>query len=129
MREERRKVNAPTARSLFVIDPWKKIRLTMTYPVECGRNAKEVLRVVHALKQGDEEGEETKKKKGEDVIDPSFFLEPPFSHWVYVAWDTFLFVAWNLHFKWKLERSRDEGEERDREHAERLKRIYAGPRH
>jgi peroxiredoxin (alkyl hydroperoxide reductase subunit C) len=42
-----------SVRSVFVIDPAKKIRLTMTYPKSTGRNFDEVLRVVDALQEGD----------------------------------------------------------------------------
>ena len=38
-----------TVRSLFVIDPNKKIRLTITYPMSTGRNFDEVLRVLDSM--------------------------------------------------------------------------------
>ena len=40
-------------RSVFIIDPDKKIRLTMTYPMGVGRNFDEILRVIDALQTGD----------------------------------------------------------------------------
>ena len=40
-------------RSVFIIDPDKKIRLTMTYPMSCGRNFDEILRVIDALQTSD----------------------------------------------------------------------------
>lgn len=40
-------------RAVFIIDPQKKIRLTMTYPMSVGRNFDEILRVVDALQLGD----------------------------------------------------------------------------
>lgn len=40
-------------RSVFIIDPDKKIRLTMTYPMSCGRNFDEILRVIDALQLSD----------------------------------------------------------------------------
>ncbi|RYM10477.1 peroxiredoxin [Sphingobium cupriresistens] len=40
-------------RSVFIIDPAKKIRLTMTYPMSVGRNFDEILRVIDALQLGD----------------------------------------------------------------------------
>lgn len=42
-----------TIRSVFIIDPSKKIRLIITYPASVGRNSAEVLRVVDALQAGD----------------------------------------------------------------------------
>lgn len=41
-------------RSVFIIDPDKKIRLTMTYPMSVGRNFDEILRVIDALQTGDD---------------------------------------------------------------------------
>jgi alkyl hydroperoxide reductase subunit AhpC len=38
-----------TVRSLFVIDPKKKVRLTITYPASTGRNFDEVLRVLDSI--------------------------------------------------------------------------------
>ena len=38
-----------TVRSVFVIDPNKKIRLTLTYPASAGRNFDEILRVIDSL--------------------------------------------------------------------------------
>jgi alkyl hydroperoxide reductase subunit AhpC len=43
-----------TVRSVFIIDPDKKIRLTMTYPPAIGRNFDEILRVIDALQVSDE---------------------------------------------------------------------------
>ena len=40
-------------RSVFIIDPNNKIRLTMTYPMNVGRNFDEILRVIDALQIGD----------------------------------------------------------------------------
>ena len=40
-------------RSVFIIDPTKKIRLTMTYPMSVGRNFTEILRVIDALQLSD----------------------------------------------------------------------------
>lgn len=40
-------------RSVFIIDPKKKIRLTMTYPMSVGRNFDEILRVIDALQASD----------------------------------------------------------------------------
>ena len=41
--------NTLTVRSVFVIDPAKKVRLTLTYPAATGRNFDEILRVVDSL--------------------------------------------------------------------------------
>ncbi len=43
-----------TVRSVFIIDPSNKIRLTMTYPMNVGRNFDEILRVIDALQIADE---------------------------------------------------------------------------
>ncbi|KKK14347.1 hypothetical protein P175DRAFT_0489252 [Aspergillus ochraceoroseus IBT 24754] len=47
---------ALTIRSVFIIDPSKKIRLIMSYPASTGRNTAEVLRVVDALQTTDKHG-------------------------------------------------------------------------
>ncbi|KAI0017460.1 mitochondrial peroxiredoxin PRX1 [Xylariomycetidae sp. FL0641] len=61
-----------TIRSVFVIDPRRKIRLTMMYPASTGRNTAEVLRVIDSLQTGDEKGVTTPIdwQVGEDVIVP-----------------------------------------------------------
>ena len=38
-----------TVRSVFIIDPNKRIRLTITYPVSTGRNFAEILRVIDSI--------------------------------------------------------------------------------
>jgi peroxiredoxin (alkyl hydroperoxide reductase subunit C) len=40
-------------RSVFIIDPELKIRLTMTYPMTVGRSFDEILRVIDALQLTD----------------------------------------------------------------------------
>lgn len=40
-------------RTVFIIDPDKKIRLTMTYPMSVGRNFAEILRALDAVQQTD----------------------------------------------------------------------------
>ncbi|KAK4626129.1 Peroxiredoxin PRX1, mitochondrial [Fulvia fulva] len=61
-----------TIRSVFVIDPSKKIRLTMMYPASTGRNTSEVLRVIDSLQTGDKKGVTTPIdwQVGDDVIIP-----------------------------------------------------------
>ena len=43
-------------RSVFIIDPDKKLRLSVTYPMSVGRNFDEILRVIEALQTGDAKG-------------------------------------------------------------------------
>ncbi|KAF7188021.1 Peroxiredoxin PRX1, mitochondrial [Pseudocercospora fuligena] len=67
-----------TIRSVFVIDPSKKIRLTMMYPASTGRNTSEVLRVIDSLQTGDKKGVTTPIdwQVGEDVIVPPSVSTP-----------------------------------------------------
>lgn len=59
-----------TVRSVFVIDPNKKLRLTITYPPSTGRNFDEILRVIDSLQLTDNYGVATPVnwKEGEDVV-------------------------------------------------------------
>jgi alkyl hydroperoxide reductase subunit AhpC len=59
-----------TVRSVFVIDPQKKVRLTLTYPASTGRNFDELLRVIDSLQLTDRHKVATPGnwKQGEDVI-------------------------------------------------------------
>lgn len=59
-------------RSVFIIDPSKKIRLTMTYPMSVGRNFDEILRVIDALQTSDKHRIATPADwmPGKDVIIP-----------------------------------------------------------
>lgn len=62
-------VNA-TVRSLFIIDPDKKIRLIITYPASTGRNFQEILRVIDSLQLTTYHSVATPAdwKDGEDVV-------------------------------------------------------------
>src|SRR5271169_3084874 len=59
-----------TVRSVFVIDPKKKVRLMITYPQSTGRNFDEILRVIDSLQLTDNHSVATPVnwKPGEDVI-------------------------------------------------------------
>lgn len=59
-----------TVRSLFIIGPDKKIKLTLTYPASTGRNFVEVLRVLDSLQLTANYSVATPAdwKEGEDVI-------------------------------------------------------------
>lgn len=61
-----------TVRSLFVIDPKKKVRLMIVYPLSTGRNFDEVLRVIDALQLTDGYSVATPGnwRDGDDVIIP-----------------------------------------------------------
>jgi thioredoxin-dependent peroxiredoxin len=59
-----------TVRSVFVVGPDKKIKLTITYPQSTGRNFQEILRVVDSLQLTAKHKVSTPAdwKQGEDVI-------------------------------------------------------------
>ncbi|MDJ0576634.1 MAG: peroxiredoxin [Xenococcaceae cyanobacterium MO_234.B1] len=59
-----------TVRTVFVIDPQKKLRLTITYPPSTGRNFKEILRVIDSLQLTDNYSVATPVDwvDGEDVV-------------------------------------------------------------
>jgi len=59
-------------RAVFFIDPAKKIRLVMYYPLNVGRNMNEILRVLEALQTSDKFGVAMPLdwKKGDKVIIP-----------------------------------------------------------
>ena len=67
-----------TVRTLFVIDPNKKVRLSITYPMSTGRNFDEVLRVIDALQLTDAYTVATPGnwKDGDDVIIPLTVQDP-----------------------------------------------------
>lgn len=59
-----------TVRSVFIIDPKKKIRLTITYPASTGRNFEEILRILDSLQLTDSHSVATPVdwKQGQDVV-------------------------------------------------------------
>ncbi len=59
-----------TVRSVFIIDPNKKVRLTLTYPAPTGRNFNEILRVLDALQLTDTHSVATPAnwKQGDDCV-------------------------------------------------------------
>ena len=59
-----------TVRSVFIIDPSKKVRLTLTYPASTGRNFNEILRVIDSLQLTDSHKVATPVNwaQGDDVI-------------------------------------------------------------
>ena len=62
--------NTLTVRTVFIIDPAKKVRLTLTYPASTGRNFEEVLRVIDSIQLTENHKVATPVnwKDGEDVI-------------------------------------------------------------
>lgn len=67
-----------TVRSVFVIDPKRKLRLTITYPPSTGRNFDEILRVIDSLQLTDNYSVATPVdwKDGDDcVVVPSIPTE------------------------------------------------------
>ena len=67
-----------TVRTVFIVDPKKKIRLTMTYPASTGRNFEEILRVIDALQltDGYKVATPVNWKDGNDVIIPPAIQDP-----------------------------------------------------
>jgi len=59
-----------TVRSVFIIDPKKKVRLMITYPQSAGRNFDEILRVIDSLQLTDNYSVATPGnwKDGDDVV-------------------------------------------------------------
>ncbi len=67
-----------TVRSVFIVDPNKKIRTVITYPASTGRNFDEILRVIDSLQLTDKYTVATPVnwKFGEDVIIPPSVQDP-----------------------------------------------------
>jgi alkyl hydroperoxide reductase subunit AhpC len=63
-------LNNLTVRTVFVIDPQKKLRLNLTYPASTGRNFEEILRVIDSLQLTDDYSVATPAdwKDGQDVV-------------------------------------------------------------
>ncbi len=59
-----------TVRSVFVIGPDKKVKLTLTYPANVGRNVEEILRVIDALQLSSEHAISTPVnwRDGDEVV-------------------------------------------------------------
>jgi len=59
-----------TVRTVFVVGPDKKIKLTLTYPMSTGRNFDEVLRVIDSMQLTSRHSVATPVnwKRGDDVI-------------------------------------------------------------
>lgn len=64
--------DSSSVRSVFIIDPAKKIRLSLTYPKSVGRNFDEILRAVDALQTTDKAAVSTPVdwRKGDKLIVP-----------------------------------------------------------
>lgn len=65
--------DSATVRSVFIIGPDKKLKLSMTYPMTVGRNFDEVLRALDALQTSDKNTVATPVnwRPGEDIIIPT----------------------------------------------------------
>lgn len=71
-------LNNLTVRSVFIIDPNKKLRLTITYPASTGRNFDEILRVIDSLQLTDNHQVATPanwQDGGDCVVVPSISTE------------------------------------------------------
>ncbi|WP_286875733.1 redoxin domain-containing protein, partial [Marinimicrobium sp. UBA4509] len=62
--------DSSTVRSVFLIDPNKKIRMTLTYPKSAGRNFDEILRVIDSIQltDGYKVATPVNWRNGDDVI-------------------------------------------------------------
>ena len=75
--EGRTPANNATVRTVFVVGPDKKVKLTLSYPMSTGRNFDEVLRVLDSLQLTAKHGVSTPVnwKPGEDVVVPAAMSE------------------------------------------------------
>ena len=73
MPDGRTPADSATVRSVFIIGPDKKLKLSMTYPMTVGRNFAEVLRALDGLQTSTGKGVATPANwtPGEDVIIPA----------------------------------------------------------
>jgi len=71
-------ISNATVRSVYVIDPNKKIRLTLTYPASTGRNFNEILRVIDSLQLTEYHSVATPAnwKNGDDVVIVPSIIDP-----------------------------------------------------
>ena len=70
-----------TVRTVFIIDPDKKLRLSLTYPPSTGRNFDEILRVIDSLQLTDNYSVATPAdwKDGDDCVIVPTLKDPKFS--------------------------------------------------
>lgn len=70
--------DSSTVRSVFIIDPKKKIRAIITYPKSAGRNFAEILRVIDSIQLTDQYGVATPGnwRQGDDVVIPPTLTDP-----------------------------------------------------
>ena len=75
--EGRTPANNATVRTVFVVGPDKKVKLTLSYPMSTGRNFDEVLRVLDSLQLTAKHAVSTPVnwKPGEDVVVPAAMSE------------------------------------------------------
>lgn len=69
-----------TIRSVFFIDPSKKIRTILQYPASVGRNSAEILRIIDALQYGDKNKVTTPinwQVGGRTIIPPTVKTDSP----------------------------------------------------
>ena len=67
---QRTAITNATVRSIFLIDPEKKIRMMLTYPMTTGRNFNEIIRVLDSIQLSSQKKVATPANwnKNEDVI-------------------------------------------------------------
>ena len=75
--EGRTPADNQTVRSVFIVGPDKKVKLTLTYPMTTGRNFDEILRALDSIQLTAKHSVSTPVnwKKGEDVIVPATLSE------------------------------------------------------